>query len=145
MVPVAFAVHPTSGPVLAHLLRRWPSGSVSSNVIAGPIRAPSDQGSRALIGITLWSGVLGAFLIAWTVPATRSGRGGVLLRWSGVHVVRHGHTPLGGADVGTLFRTVVLIHHHHLVTDGPYRLCRHPSMRVPCSPSLAWAWPWAIG
>jgi len=33
------------------------------------VHTPTDQGSRAVIGISLWSGVLLAFLTAWAVPA----------------------------------------------------------------------------
>ena len=33
------------------------------------VHTPTDQGSRTLIGISLWSGVLLALLTAWAVPA----------------------------------------------------------------------------
>jgi protein-S-isoprenylcysteine O-methyltransferase len=94
------------------------------------VRTPSDQGSRALIGITLWSGVLSAFLLAWTVPAARLPGyggpvllGGLVLMWGGMALRLWAVRTLG-----RLFRTVVLIHdHHRLIDDGPYRVLRHPS------------------
>ena len=94
------------------------------------VHTPSDQGSRAVIGISLWSGVLVAFLTAWAVPAAHipgSGwpllLGGVVLMWGGmalrVWAVR---------TLGPLFRTVVVIQDtHQLIIAGPYRLLRHPS------------------
>jgi protein-S-isoprenylcysteine O-methyltransferase len=94
------------------------------------IRPPADQGSRALIGITLWSGVLGAFLLAWTVPAAQILGygwpvllGGLALMWGGMALRLWAVRTLG-----RLFRTVVRIDdHHRLIDDGPYRLLRHPS------------------
>jgi protein-S-isoprenylcysteine O-methyltransferase len=132
MVPVAFAVHPV--PVVLFWLTFCVWVALWLGIVrrdrGTDVRAPSDQGSRALIGITLWSGVLGAFLIAWTVPATQipgSGwsvlLGGLACMWCGM-VVRLWAV----RTLGRLFRTVVLIQDHHpLITDGPYRLVRHPS------------------
>jgi protein-S-isoprenylcysteine O-methyltransferase Ste14 len=94
------------------------------------VHTPTDQGSRLRIGISLWSGVFGAFLVAWAVPSTQipsSGwpvlLGGLVLMWGGIALriwaVR---------TLGPLFRTVVMIHaNHQLIRTGPYRLIRHPS------------------
>jgi protein-S-isoprenylcysteine O-methyltransferase Ste14 len=94
------------------------------------IHTPSDQGSRTRIGISLWSGVAGAFLLAWAVPAAQlPGSGwplllvGLVAMWGGIALriwaVR---------TLGRFFRTVVMIQEHHqLISDGPYRLLRHPS------------------
>ena len=93
-------------------------------------RATADQGSRTLIVLSLWSGVLVAFLTAWTVPAAQipgSGwpvlLGGLVLMWCGmalrIWAVR---------TLGPQFRTVVMIQDdHRLITTGPYQLLRHPS------------------
>ena len=40
------------------------------------VHTPTDQGSRTVIGISLWSGVLLAFLTAWAVPRTSRAAGG---------------------------------------------------------------------
>jgi protein-S-isoprenylcysteine O-methyltransferase len=132
MVHVAFAVHPilvilfwlTFGAWVVLWLRivRRDRGT--------DVRTPSDQGSRVLIGITLWSGVLVAFLTAWTVPATQlpgSGwsmvLGGLALMWCGMALRLWAVRTLGH-----LFRTIVLIQdRHRIIDDGPYRLLRHPS------------------
>jgi len=94
------------------------------------VHPPTDQGSRTLIGISLWSGVLGAFLVAWMIPGAQIAEqrwpvwlGGLGLMWSGmamrVWAVR---------TLGRFFRTVVVMQdHHQLISDGPYRLIRHPS------------------
>jgi protein-S-isoprenylcysteine O-methyltransferase Ste14 len=94
------------------------------------VHTPTDQGSRTVIGISLWSGVLLAFLTAWAVPAAHipgSGwpllLGGLVLMWGGIALriwaVR---------TLGSLFRTVVVIQDkHQLIIAGPYRLLRHPS------------------
>jgi hypothetical protein len=85
MVPVAFAVHPVLVVLFWLTFGAWVAlwlGIVRRDR-GTDVRTPSDQGSRALIGITLWSGVLVAFLTAWTVPATQiPGRG-----WAVVLVV----------------------------------------------------------
>ena len=63
------------------------------------VHTPSDQGSRTVIGISLWSGVLLAFLAAWAVPAAHiPGRGWPLLRRPGADVGRYCLARLGGAD-----------------------------------------------
>ncbi|MGE3541974.1 MAG: isoprenylcysteine carboxylmethyltransferase family protein [Candidatus Tectimicrobiota bacterium] len=94
------------------------------------VRPSTDQGSRALIGITFWSGVLGAFLAAWMVPAAQLPGsewsillGGLVLMWGGMALRLWAVQTLG-----RLFRTVVVLQdHHRLISDGPYRLIRHPS------------------
>jgi protein-S-isoprenylcysteine O-methyltransferase len=94
------------------------------------VRTPTDQGSRAVIGISLWSGVLLAFLIAWTVPAAQIPGprwplllGGLVAMWGGMALRLWAVRTLGSR-----FRTVVMIHaDHQLITTGPYRLLRHPS------------------
>src|SRR5262245_24133655 len=55
------------------------------------IHTPSDQGSRTRIGISLWSGVAGAFLLAWAIPGAQlPGSGwplllvGLVAMWSGI-------------------------------------------------------------
>jgi hypothetical protein len=73
MVPVSFAVHPVLVVLFWLTFGAWVAlwlGIVQRDR-GTDVHTPSDQGSRALIGITLWSGVLGAFLLAWTVPATQ--------------------------------------------------------------------------
>ena len=62
------------------------------------VHTPSDQGSRTVIGISLWSGVLLAFLMAWAVPAAHiPGRGWpLLLRRPGADVGRYCLARLGG-------------------------------------------------
>jgi len=131
-MPVSFAVHPV--PVVLFWLTFGAWVALWLGIVrrdrGTDVRAPSDQGSRALIGITLWSGVLVAFLTAWAVPATQmpgSGGsvllGGLVLMWCGM-VVRLWAV----RTLGHLFRTVVLIQdRHRIIDDGPYRLLRHPS------------------
>lgn len=94
------------------------------------VHTPTDQGSRALIGISLWSGVLLAFLTAWTVPAAQIPGcgwpvllGGLAAMWSGMALRLWAVRTLGPR-----FRTVVLLQaDHQLITTGPYRRLRHPS------------------
>jgi protein-S-isoprenylcysteine O-methyltransferase Ste14 len=94
------------------------------------VHTPSDQGSRTVIGISLWSGVLLAFLMAWAVPAAHiPGRGwplllgGLVLMWGGIAL-----RVWAVRTLGSLFRTVVVIQDKHaLIIAGPYRLLRHPS------------------
>jgi protein-S-isoprenylcysteine O-methyltransferase len=94
------------------------------------VHTPSDQGSRTVIGISLWSGVFLAFLTAWAVPAAHlPGRGwplllgGLVLMWGGIAL-----RVWAVRTLGPLFCTVVVIQHdHRLITTGPYRLLRHPS------------------
>ena len=94
------------------------------------VHTPSDQGSRTVIGISLWSGVLLAFLMAWAVPAAHiPGRGwplllgGLVLMWGGIAL-----RVWAVRTLGPLFCTVVVIQDdHRLITTGPYRLLRHPS------------------
>jgi protein-S-isoprenylcysteine O-methyltransferase Ste14 len=94
------------------------------------VHTPSDQGSRTVIGISLWSGVLLAFLMAWAVPAAHiPGRGwplllgGLVLMWGGIAL-----RVWAVRTLGSLFRTVVVIQDkHQLIIAGPYRLLRHPS------------------
>jgi protein-S-isoprenylcysteine O-methyltransferase len=94
------------------------------------VHTPTDQGSRAVIGISLWSGVLLAFLMAWAVPAAHlpgSGwallLGGLVLMWGGIAL-----RVWAVRTLGPLFCTVVVIQDdHQLITSGPYRLLRHPS------------------
>jgi protein-S-isoprenylcysteine O-methyltransferase len=94
------------------------------------VRTPSDQGSRVLIAVGLWGGVLLAFLIAWRVPAAQlpgSGwpllLGGLVVMWCGIALRLWAVWSLG-----RLFRTVVIIQdEHQIISDGPYRLIRHPS------------------
>jgi protein-S-isoprenylcysteine O-methyltransferase len=94
------------------------------------VHTPSDQGSRTVIGISLWSGVLLAFLAAWAVPAAHiPGRvwplllGGLVLMWGGIAL-----RVWAVRTLGPLFCTVVVIQDdHRLITTGPYRLLRHPS------------------
>jgi protein-S-isoprenylcysteine O-methyltransferase len=94
------------------------------------VHTPSDQGSRTVIGISLWSGVLLAFLMAWAVPAAHiPGRGwplllaGLGLMWGGIAL-----RVWAVRTLGSLFRTVVVIQDKHaLIIAGPYRLLRHPS------------------
>jgi len=132
MVPMAFAVHPVLVILFWLTFGAWVAlwlGIVWRDR-GTDVHTPSDQGSRALIGITLWSGVLVAFLTAWSVPATRipgSGwavvLGGLVLMWCGM-VVRLWAV----RTLGYFFRTVVLIQDRHRIIDtGPYRLLRHPS------------------
>lgn len=132
MVPCSFAVHPVAVVLFWLTFGAWVAFwlSIVQRDRGTEVHTPSDQGSRALIGITLWSGVLGAFLLAWTVPATQiPGSGwpvllcGLALMWCGM-VVRLWAV----RTLGHLFRTVVLIQdHHRLIDDGPYRCIRHPS------------------
>lgn len=94
------------------------------------VHTPTDQGSRAVIGISLWTGVALAFLLAWAVPAAHlpgSGwpllLGGLVLMWGGIAL-----RVWAVRTLGRLFRTVVIIQDaHQLITAGPYRLLRHPS------------------
>ena len=94
------------------------------------VHTPSDQGSRTVLGMSLWSGVLLAFLMAWAVPAADipgSGwpllLGGLVLMWGGMAV-----RVWAVRTLGSLFRTVVVIQDkHQLIIAGPYRLLRHPS------------------
>jgi len=94
------------------------------------VRATADQGSRTLIVISLWSGVLVAFLTAWTVPAAQipgSGwpilLGGLVLMWGGIAL-----RVWAIRTLGRFFRTVIVIQdEHRMISDGPYRLIRHPS------------------
>ena len=94
------------------------------------VHTPTDQGSRTVIGISLWSGVLLAFLTAWAVPAAHipgSGwpllLGGLVLIWGGIAL-----RVWAVRTLGPLFRTVVVIQDkHQLIIAGPYRLLRHPS------------------
>jgi protein-S-isoprenylcysteine O-methyltransferase len=132
MVQGSFAVHPV--PVVLFWLTFGAWVALWLGIVrrdrGTDVRAPSDQGSRALIGITLWSGVLVAFLTAWTAPATQmpgSGwsmlLGGVVLMWCGM-VLRLWAI----RTLGRFFRTVVVIQdEHRMISDGPYRLLRHPS------------------
>lgn len=129
---VSFAMHPV--PVVLFWLTCCAWVALWFGIVrrdrGTDVRTPADQGSRALIGITLWSGVLVAFLTAWTVPATRMPgtgwsvlRSGLVLMWCGMAVRLWAVRTLG-----PLFRTVVLIQEaHRLIDDGPYRLLRHPS------------------
>jgi protein-S-isoprenylcysteine O-methyltransferase Ste14 len=132
MVHVSFALYPLRAVLFWLTFCAWVAlwlGIVRRDR-GTDVRTPADQGSRALIGITLWSGVLGAFLMAWTVPATRMpGTGwsvllsGLTLMWCGMAIRLWAVRTLG-----PLFRTVVLIHKaHRLIDNGPYRLLRHPS------------------
>jgi protein-S-isoprenylcysteine O-methyltransferase len=94
------------------------------------VHTPSDQGSRTVIGISLWSGVLLAFLMAWAVPVAHiPGRGwplllgGLVLMWGGIAL-----RVWAVRTLGSLFRTVVVIQDkHQLIIAGPYRPLRHPS------------------
>jgi protein-S-isoprenylcysteine O-methyltransferase Ste14 len=94
------------------------------------VHTPADQGSRVLIGISLWSGVVCAFLVAWAVPAAWiPGNGwsvllsGLAMMWGGIAL-----RVWAVRTLGRFFRTVVMIHaNHRLITTGPYRLIRHPS------------------
>jgi len=94
------------------------------------VHTPSDQGSRVLIALSLWSGVLCAFLIAWGVPAAHipGNRWAVLVggiggMWGGI-VLRLWAV----RTLGRFFRTFVFIQdNHQLIHEGPYRLLRHPS------------------
>ena len=132
MIPVPFAGPPVSAVLFWLTFGVWVAFwlSIVHRDRGIDVHVPSDQGSRALIGITLWSGVLGAFLLAWTVPAAQipgSGGpmllGGLLLMWGGMALRLWAVRTLGH-----FFRTVVLLHQHHrLVDDGPYRYLRHPS------------------
>jgi protein-S-isoprenylcysteine O-methyltransferase Ste14 len=132
MVPVAFAGSPVSVILFWLTFGTWVAlwlGIVQRDR-GTDVHVPSDQGSRALIGTTLWSGVLCAFLLAWTVPVAQLPGsegpvllGGLLLMWGGMALRLWAVRTLG-----RFFRTVVLIQdHHRLVYDGPYRYLRHPS------------------
>lgn len=132
MVHFSFAVHPVPVVLFWLTFGAWVAFWLAIVRRDGgtAVRTPSDQRSRALIGITLWSGVLGAFLTAWTVPATQlPGSGwpvllsGLVLMWCGMAVRLWAVRTLG-----RLFRTVVLIQDdHRLIDAGPYRRLRHPS------------------
>src|SRR5262245_52084901 len=94
------------------------------------VHTPSDQGSRTLIGISLWSGVVCALLIAWAVPTVQIPRYGwpLLLTGSGLMWCGIALRVWAVRTLGRFFRTVVVIQdHHQLISDGPYRLIRHPS------------------
>jgi protein-S-isoprenylcysteine O-methyltransferase len=94
------------------------------------VHTPTDQGSRALIGISLWSGVLLALLTAWAVPAAHLPGNGWLLLLVGLAMLWGGIALRVWAvrTLGPRFRTVVMIDDdHQLITTGPYRLLRHPS------------------
>lgn len=90
----------------------------------------TDRGSRRFLVIALWTGVLLTFVAAWAVPSARiAGSGwpplivGLCLIWAGI-----GLRIWAIRTLGRFFRTVVAIQQdHRLVTDGPYRLIRHPS------------------
>jgi protein-S-isoprenylcysteine O-methyltransferase len=94
------------------------------------VHTPTDQGSRTVIGISLWSGVLLALLTAWAVPAAHIPDngwllllGGLVLMWGGIAL-----RVWAVRTLGPLFRTVVVIQdQHQLIIAGPYRLLRHPS------------------
>jgi protein-S-isoprenylcysteine O-methyltransferase len=94
------------------------------------VHTPTDQGSRTLIGISLWSGVLLALLTAWAVPAAHIPGNGWLLLLVGLGMLWGGIALRVWAvrTLGPRFRTVVMIDDdHQLITTGPYRLLRHPS------------------
>ena len=94
------------------------------------VHTPTDQGSRTLIGISLWSGVLLALLTAWAVPAAHLPGNGWLLLLVGLAMLWGGIALRVWAvrTLGPRFRTVVMIDDdHQLITTGPYRLLRHPS------------------
>jgi len=94
------------------------------------VHTPTDQGSRTVIGISLWSGVFLAFLTAWAVPAAHiPGNGwplllvGLGMLWGGIAL-----RVWAVRTLGPRFRTVVMIDDdHQLITTGPYRRLRHPS------------------
>ena len=94
------------------------------------VHTPTDQGSRTLIGISLWSGVLLALLTAWAVPAAHLPGNGWLLLLVGLAMLWGGIALRVWAvrTLGPRFRTGVMIDDdHQLITTGPYRLLRHPS------------------
>ena len=107
MVHFSLAVHPL--PILLFWLNfgAWVAiwiGLVlrdrGSNV---DVHTPTDQGSRAVIGISLWTGVVLAFLLAWAVPAAHLPGSGwpLLLGGAGTDVGRHCVARLGGTDIRT--------------------------------------------
>lgn len=91
---------------------------------------PTDQGSRLWIALSLWGGVLGAFVMAWMFPAAHMHGSGWVVLLSGLGLIWSGIALRLWAvrTLGRFFRTVVLIQEdHRLLCHGPYRLLRHPS------------------
>ncbi len=94
------------------------------------VQNTADRGSRTLIALSLWCGVLLAFLVAWLVPAAQIAAsgwplliGGIVLMWVGIALRLWAVRTLGH-----YFRTVVVIQDdHQIISAGPYRLTRHPS------------------
>jgi protein-S-isoprenylcysteine O-methyltransferase len=132
MMPFALTAHPVSAILFWLTFGAWVA--VWLGIVRRDrgidVHTPSDQGSRTLIGISLWSGVLLAFLTAWAVPAAHLPSlgwplllGGLGMMWGGIALRLWAVRTLGPR-----FRTVVMIHdEHQLITTGPYRLLRHPS------------------
>jgi protein-S-isoprenylcysteine O-methyltransferase len=90
----------------------------------------ADRGSRLVIVVSLWSGVLLAFLLAWLVPAAQIGGNGWVLVIIGCFLIGAGIGLRIWAirALGRFFRTVVVIQEdHQLIDDGPYHVLRHPS------------------
>jgi protein-S-isoprenylcysteine O-methyltransferase len=132
MMPFALAAHPVPAILFWLTFGAWVAvwlGIVRRDREID-VHTPTDQGSRTLIGTSLWCGVLLAFLTAWTIPAAHLPGpgwplllGGLGMMWGGIALRLWAVRTLGPR-----FRTVVMIDDdHQLITTGPYRLLRHPS------------------
>jgi protein-S-isoprenylcysteine O-methyltransferase Ste14 len=107
-----------AGTSLPGLARRRAGGSAQ------------DRGTRWIIGVATYAGVVGAALVARGVPALRAGANNWGTLGLGVAIVLAGAALRGWAilTLGRHFRRRVTIEtDQRLIRSGPYRLLRHPS------------------